>query len=359
MLITNTLYGCTIWTVNEILPGHESTVEELDFYYNEIRRIEAGTFDKFTSLKKLNLQTNNRLKSINDTILTKQLGSTLMDLDLTNTGLQNLSTTVFQHLSNLTFLSLGFNKQINLITKINGINVTIFPEALSNLKTLNLAYCNLKTFEENVFINLRSLEKLDISGNLISTVPKAIKMLSNLRYLDLMSSFQLLSVNDCDFCNLPNLKTVAFDHSYRLSFFDENAFGALNNGSTVPQLEEFSLKNCNVSVLSEKLINWKNISKIDIRSNSLTCNCSMTWLINDYNSTNPLIVDKMIDYSNYNYKNDLRCYSPSSFYGTHLHTLAGDFCSNKSSAADIKNKDDGIYYVCKENDEDEENSSMF
>uniref|UniRef100_A0A914Y3W9 Uncharacterized protein n=1 Tax=Panagrolaimus superbus TaxID=310955 RepID=A0A914Y3W9_9BILA len=347
-------------TKNEILPGHESKVEALHFYYNNIATIEDGTFDKFTSLKILSMKFN-ELKSMNDTILTKQLGSTLTELDLSMNGLKNLSTSVFQHLTKLTSLNLHENSRINLISKINGINVTIFPEALSNLKTLDLRLCNIKTLDDNIFINLRSLESLDISHNPLKTIPKAIKSLSNIRYLNLGSS-EIVSINDCDFCNLPNLKTLLFTYSFYLTNINENAFGALNNASTVPQLNEFSIQSCNVSVLPEKLLNWKNLSKIDIKHNPITCNCSMAWLINDYNATTPMIVDKMIDYRNNSYKNDLYCSSPSSF-GPHLHTLAGDFCSNKTELTDIKDKSDEIYHVCKENDDngvkDEEDKSRF
>uniref|UniRef100_A0A914PBV0 Uncharacterized protein n=1 Tax=Panagrolaimus davidi TaxID=227884 RepID=A0A914PBV0_9BILA len=327
--------------INEILSGHESKVEELYFYYNDIATIENGTFDKFLSLKKLGFEYNS-LKSINETILTKQLGSTLMELDFSGNNIQNLSINTFKYCTKLTSLNFQRNKKINLVAKINGINVTVFPEALENLKYLNLASCNLREFDENVFINLRSLQKLILSNNLFTSVPKAIKMLPTLEYLDIRFSL-IRSINDCDFCNLPNLQTLFLSDSFSLTYINENAFGSLNNHSTTlpPKLNELFLHNCNISVLPEKLLDWKNILLFDISTNPLSCNCSMAWLINDINATSPLYANGTL------YKNKLVCHYPRALYGTHLHKISGDFCSNGTfDVEEIVKKRDEIYYAC-------------
>uniref|UniRef100_A0AC34F6E6 Uncharacterized protein n=1 Tax=Panagrolaimus sp. ES5 TaxID=591445 RepID=A0AC34F6E6_9BILA len=321
---------------NEILPGHESKIEVLKLCSNLIERVEDEAFDKFASLKILDLESN-RLTLISDKILTQKLGLSLMKLNLASNDLHNLSITVFQHLTKLESLNLRFNERINLVSEINGKNVSIFPEALSNLKTLNLESCNIQNFDENVFINLRSLKKLDISQNPITTVPKALKKLPNLEYLKIMFS-EIATINDCDFCGLLNLKTLHLKSSYHLSYINENAFGAFTNKSTVPQLKEFSLNTGRLSILPEKLLNWKNISRIDIFGTSFTCNCSMAWLINDYNSSNPLVVVNLIDEWNHSYKNELECNSPRALAGKRLFKLtADDFC--RINLDDTKNKD--------------------
>uniref|UniRef100_A0A914P1K5 Uncharacterized protein n=1 Tax=Panagrolaimus davidi TaxID=227884 RepID=A0A914P1K5_9BILA len=335
---------------NEILSGHESKVEELDFYYNDIATIENGTFDKFLSLKKLDFEFNS-LTFIDERILTKQLGSTLKELNFYGNDIQNLSINTFQYCTKLTSLNFQHNERINLVAKINGINVTVFPEALENLKYLNLASCKLKEFDENVFINLRSLKTLILSDNLFTSIPKAIKMLPTLQHLDIRSSL-IRSINDCDFCNLSNLKTIFLSDSPALTYIDENAFGALNNHSTTlppPKLNDLSLHNCNIHVLPEKLLDWKNISLIDISNNPLSCNCSMAWLINDINATSPLCANSLKNYLGTSYKNKLVCHYPNVLYGTHLYKISGDFCSNGTfDLEEIVKKRDEIYYACED-----------
>uniref|UniRef100_A0AC35GAN6 Uncharacterized protein n=1 Tax=Panagrolaimus sp. PS1159 TaxID=55785 RepID=A0AC35GAN6_9BILA len=60
-----------------------------------------------------------------------------------------------KYLPKLKSLNLKFNQKINLSFQTNGINVTIFSPALSNLEFLNLASCNIQTFDDMVFVNFR------------------------------------------------------------------------------------------------------------------------------------------------------------------------------------------------------------
>uniref|UniRef100_A0AC35FLC0 Uncharacterized protein n=1 Tax=Panagrolaimus sp. PS1159 TaxID=55785 RepID=A0AC35FLC0_9BILA len=244
--------------MDKVLPGHEQTVKSIWFSYNKITFIENGTFDKFTALEVLYLSNQNILSTTNFT----------------------------------------------------------FPIALKNLKTLSLSSCNISHLDDNIFINLRSLGTISLASNPLTVIPIALNALSqslqslNLNSVDItalkntklnhfnnltsisMTSSNLERIEDCAFCNFPNLKSVSILYSRRLSYIHENAFGGVTNENPI-QLEKFDIENCNISTFSEKLLDWKNITSIDISRNPLSCNCSMAWLINDYKSTTPLYVNNI------------------------------------------------------------------
>uniref|UniRef100_A0A914XYK7 Uncharacterized protein n=1 Tax=Panagrolaimus superbus TaxID=310955 RepID=A0A914XYK7_9BILA len=251
----------------------------------------------------------------------------------------------------------------------------IFPKSLSNLTTLILHSCNILTLNENVFVNLRSLRYLYLTDNFLSTFPKALNAVSgSLEYLNLghnpnitilkndgfkifknLTSLDAYSTNlerieDCAFCNFPNLKEVDLSESKKLSYIHENAFGAISNEKPI-QIGTFLIGSCNISSLSEKLLDWKNVSIIDILYNPITCNCSMAWLINDFNATTPMYVNKLRTFEWRPYKAELRCTNPPELKGEHLYKLSGDFCLNET--AEIK-EEEKIYQVCGGDKNDEE-----
>lgn len=79
---------------------------------------------------------HNRLSNIDENILSGKLGLGLKELDLTNNSITVLKPTAFQHLIELTTLSLSNNPGIKL-TK------DLFPKALGKLKTLELNWCEI------------------------------------------------------------------------------------------------------------------------------------------------------------------------------------------------------------------------
>ena len=131
------------------MPGREHIVENLDFSRNKIATIENGTFNKFTSLKTLNIG-GNRLSFVSAEVFTPQLGSTLLELNLESNDFHKLSAIYFQSLVNLNSLSLAFNKQMDFSS-----SECIFPLALKNMKKLDLSSCYIRELNENVFINLK------------------------------------------------------------------------------------------------------------------------------------------------------------------------------------------------------------
>lgn len=112
--------------------------------------IENGTFDKFITLKRLILDSN-KLTNMDEGILSEQVGSTLLKLDLRDNNLQTIS---LKNMRNLEKLELDRNNRLKFYNEIDGKNVTIFSKALSNLKTLTLTSCQISALEDDVFENL-------------------------------------------------------------------------------------------------------------------------------------------------------------------------------------------------------------
>ena len=103
---------------------------------------------------------------------------------------------------------------------------------------------------------------------------------------------QFASIGDCAFCGLEKLKKVDLQYNHILSSIHENAFGAISN-AIAPPVEYFSIWNCNISILPEKLLNWKHMNTMVIGLNPYACNCSMAWLIEDLQSSTSLYKKKI------------------------------------------------------------------
>uniref|UniRef100_A0A914PFI7 Uncharacterized protein n=1 Tax=Panagrolaimus davidi TaxID=227884 RepID=A0A914PFI7_9BILA len=293
----------------KIFPDNENTIEKLNLYWNDITQIENEAFDKFTSLNTLDLH-GNKLSVINDNVFSVQLGKTLTTLNLGYNEITAIDTSIFRNLINLEHLTLYRNKQAD--GKIGK-----FPASLKKLKVLDLSYCDLTNIDDQIFVNLQNLETLKLTRNKFSSIPSAIGQLSNLKTFEFGGSLiqtitknsfegnskleyfiaplstKLESINDCAFCNLPNLKTVNFWLSTKLSFIHENAFGAISDGYP-PKVIVFSIESCNVTILPEKLLNWKKVQLLAIGNNPYACNCSMAWLFKDLLSDNSIYEKRLI-----------------------------------------------------------------
>uniref|UniRef100_A0A914XW39 LRRCT domain-containing protein n=1 Tax=Panagrolaimus superbus TaxID=310955 RepID=A0A914XW39_9BILA len=197
---------------------------------------------------------------------------------------------------------------------------------------LDLSECGLNNLNENIFENLSQLETLYLNVNAFTSIPIAIHFLPNLKILMLgindfrtlkKNSFEsnvqlerlsfvgcqkLQTIEDCAFCHLPNLKSARFYFNPILSYIHENAFGAISDGN-VPEIKEFNIEYCNISVLPENLFDWKKVEKLQIGHNPFACNCSMAWLFNDLLSNNSIFEEKLGSSSImfYNHKYNLGC----------------------------------------------------
>uniref|UniRef100_A0AC34GSY0 LRRCT domain-containing protein n=1 Tax=Panagrolaimus sp. ES5 TaxID=591445 RepID=A0AC34GSY0_9BILA len=271
-----------------------------------------------------------------------KIGSTLIELDLNFNALKNLPAQTFTHLTKLNVLKLHSNRGIG-----NSLSSELFSSCLASLEHLDLSDCNITSLKDNVFINLKNLKHLTLSNNPLSTFPTAINSLSslqifeisntditvfkhaglkpnkNLKYLYAYSS-KLQKIDDCAFCNFPNLKTVDLDHNKKLSFIHENAFGLAHSHRSTA-LEEFYVNGCNLTVLSENLLNWTSLKKFKASDNPFICDCSMKWVIN--------YVKEKYDSAKHSH---YHCQQPTEFEGKTFLELPDSFCNESTTTSSLQ-----------------------
>uniref|UniRef100_A0A914Q4D7 LRRCT domain-containing protein n=1 Tax=Panagrolaimus davidi TaxID=227884 RepID=A0A914Q4D7_9BILA len=316
--------------LKNMIPEKQHLIESLQFYHSNIGSIENGTFDNFTSLKTLDFH-GNVLTTIDENALTKQLGSALLELDLTFNNLKNLSSTSFMFLTKLKILKLQGNYGIS-----NSLTSEVFSKSLSSLEHLILSHCNITALKDDVFVNLKNLKFLGLSDNPITTFPSAainslsnlqvlemdgtkitvlkhtgLKRNTNLRYLFAHASELLQKIENCAFCSFPNLISADFSHSKNLTSIHENAFG-LAHSHLITALQSFYVNDCNLTTLPEKLLNWTSLKGFSAKKNPFKCDCSNKWLIKLAKSM------KLLHY---------QCQSPVDLKGKHFMELPDSFCN--------------------------------
>ena len=117
-----------------------SSISFLGLQSNGIVNIEKDTFQKFTSLRKLSLQNNDKLNWSQLQITFGNISRSLDGLFLDNTGIKHLRDDMFDGLR---------DKKIQFITLRNN---------------------SIKDFNENSFYHLQYLQNLDLSGNRINRI---------------------------------------------------------------------------------------------------------------------------------------------------------------------------------------------
>ena len=105
--------------------------------------LEDSAFDDCPSLKIIRFL-NTQLTVVDEKILTKKVGRTLKDLDLTQNKLESFS---FIHLHQLLILKLSE-------TPLKRVTKAMFPPSLANLNKLHMYSCNIEEIDEDAFINL-------------------------------------------------------------------------------------------------------------------------------------------------------------------------------------------------------------
>ena len=218
----------------------------------------------------------------------------------------------------------------------------------------------LPLFQVSTFF--RNLRELRLESNPLTSIPKAIQLLSKLSILYLGNTGittlendetfghpslkklvfwfgNLTTVGDCAFCGYPNLTNVILYSQDRLSSIHENAFGRIQSNPDLkpPKIESFSIHCCNISILPKNLLDWDNLKELYLIGNPFMCNCSMAWLIDDLaapKQNSSLTRSILFHHADFGEGRDrLKCFGPTKFKNKLLTDVGGQICENPTSAS--------------------------
>ncbi|KAJ5077449.1 hypothetical protein M0811_05972 [Anaeramoeba ignava] len=201
--------------------------------------------DAFGNLSKITQTTfeNNKLKDLPNSF--GKLSGSLLDLNLRSNKFKEIPG-VLQQLRELQVLIMSRNK------------ISSFTLQLTKLIDLDLSDNRIERFEDNAFMHLHSISKLNLAKNRISSLPESVSTMRNLSMLNLSSNnLQKLPQN---IGNLVNLKELDLSENKLQSLPDEIGqlifvYKLMLNGNQLKSLPQtFShMKNLNVLNLSKNL----------------------------------------------------------------------------------------------------------
>ncbi|KAF3692125.1 Toll-like receptor 13 Precursor [Channa argus] len=163
---------------------HLPNIQHLRIDHNHLRNISQSAFQYLHQLKSLNLSFNYISELSPDAF--KDLHN-LTFLSLTNNKLKQLPEKIFFSLINLNTLLI----RQNLLTNFSGIAKSV--SNLTNLKILNLCFNHLTSLRHSNVSLPKSLTKLYVCRNNLSTLGCEPSFLSFIKFLDLSYNSQLLA----------------------------------------------------------------------------------------------------------------------------------------------------------------------
>ncbi|GBP34693.1 Toll-like receptor 6 [Eumeta japonica] len=180
----------------------------------KIKQVPARAFSNFRDLKRLTVTTRNSEWSAMTMELSEQAFAglnELTELDLSDNNIWSTKTETFCHLYSLKTLNISMNHVQNIRT----LGFSDFVSIEANVKVCNLvievldiSYNDLIVVTDSCLTKLRSLTKLYLQNNAISTLEdRAFGGLSNLQVLNLSSNF-LNSIPPKLFVETKSLKEI-------------------------------------------------------------------------------------------------------------------------------------------------------
>ncbi|KAJ8706280.1 hypothetical protein PYW08_010906 [Mythimna loreyi] len=291
------------------------TIEVLNLSRCSIEFIEDASFKDLEELKVLDLSYNKLTKAklsphafegsfIPE--LFKSLAS-LRTLNLAYNDLHSLHPDLFEHVPKLEQLDLSGNP----LTTIDHVTF-IAMSGLPMLKVLRLRSCQLDEIPSKFLHTPRYLERLDISDNLLTSVPQELKENEHLVYLNLNQNpiLQLDAGSDeyPGFPRLPKLQELHMSYMPKLRRVGEGTLAGLENIQKLhmsfnpalrhlhpkalakvhdvgesydwPVVKELYLQSNNLFEVDSRLLSyWIFLEKVDVSGNSFSCNCDTQWMV--------------------------------------------------------------------------------
>ncbi|XP_055593119.1 leucine-rich repeat-containing protein 70 [Uranotaenia lowii] len=293
-----------------VLPKFD--VKVLDLSHNNISAIAKRAFIELDKLESLDLSYNLlTAKALKPEIFEGKFSSdeyepmlAMKTLRLAYNQLHVLDSDLFEHFPNLETLSLEGN-----IFKVIDHQTEIALSSIHTLKSLDLSYMELLQLPEFIFKAPQDLAYLNLTGNLLTTVPEALRFTEKLKWLSLdenplqdidgqnvfptIRTLEYLSMSYIHplrvigrgaFSKLENLKELHLCNNAQLTYLHGEAFSRPDadnpDRKDWPRLKQLYLHNNNLSVLESQLLaRWDDMNLIDLRNNPWNCDCENQWII--------------------------------------------------------------------------------
>uniref|UniRef100_A0A1A9WP36 LRRCT domain-containing protein n=1 Tax=Glossina brevipalpis TaxID=37001 RepID=A0A1A9WP36_9MUSC len=282
------------WNALETIPQLSSdSLRLLNLMHNNISLVTGNNFIKIKNLIELYLSWNS-LQIIEPNAF-EGLNS-LQILDLSHNNLIALESNIFLPLQLLDSLYLSWNRNLNETKGIQEIDFYTLLGINDELKVLRLQSCSLNNtiLPESVplqELDLRhnalkripeflpdSLEKLDISDNLLETLQENdTKHLTHLREFFMDDMLYFTTIEEKALFHLKSVEKLSFQNNRRLKRIHERAFGA--NATHSPSLHSIifrgsALHSFNVSLATV----FHQLTTLDLNGVPLRCDCQLAWL---------------------------------------------------------------------------------
>lgn len=157
------------------------------------------------------------------------------------------------------FMFIG-TRNLVMLDLSNNSNIILYSSSfggLISLQKLSLANCNIKSLDDNIFIELHSLESLNLEKNLNINIKESLADLCSLKELNL-SDCNKISFNEKSFSKLNNLESLDLTNCY---IVDINLLPVLNS------LKRLYLSNCGMILNENSFVGLKNLELLDLSGN--------------------------------------------------------------------------------------------
>ncbi|XP_043595808.1 leucine-rich repeat neuronal protein 3-like [Bombus pyrosoma] len=293
-----------------VKPFPKIEIRKLSLQKNKITRIDPRAFKEIINLTELDLSHNQlTTENLKPGVFEGKFSSDayeplekLVVLNLAHNVLHSLHQDLFEHMESLKVLNLSWN-QFSRIDERTSIAISSLPY----LEELDLSYCGLKTLSDVHFYSSRSLRKLNLSGNLLTSVPKALEettmlevlyldenpiqiidhlypfpLIPKLKELSLCCMPHLTIVGPYAFSGLMSLEHLRIENCPKLESIDDYALATQNNSEVPvwPPLKKLDLSDNALRYLPQQLVaRWDWLEKLDLMNNKWSCDCNNQYLI--------------------------------------------------------------------------------
>lgn len=242
--------------------GSLNKLKILDLSNNRIKNLTVNTFAKLRGLKVLNL-CKNELKHVFTEVFEPL--RELQELDLCSNQITTIQNFAFQNLKGLIILKLSNNQMYHIQEKAF--------RGLDSLRFLGLKDNAFTHVPSLVLAPIGDLEELDISINPLTTLPFAPFIhVPKLKSLHISRCENLSSVDSGAFNSLGSLTTLVLSFNPQLTSLQRDVFKPLTN------LRHLVLRGNGLRTFDQSLVSSTILQSLDLRDNSLECNCSIKWL---------------------------------------------------------------------------------